>query len=123
MAMLILHLSDIHISGASNPILTRADRIASALNPHLPNLSQVVIVVSGDIADTGDSKEYALAEKLFVDLADAIRSEARCPISYLFVPGNHDCNFRLNNAARDNNIGLLKKALETLMSLLLMLAR
>ncbi len=50
MTTVILHLSDIHIRSDRDWIIDKADAIASAVIPALPEASAVFIVVSGDIA-------------------------------------------------------------------------
>ena len=104
MELVILHLTDMHISGTADPILSKANAVAAALSSYAKQASVVVIVVSGDIANTGAASEYAAAKPFFHSLKEAIAKEAKCRVEYLFAPGNHDCDFRLNNAARDNNI-------------------
>ena len=50
MTSLILHLSDIHFESDSDPIINRAQKIASCIYKYLPNIDSIFIVVSGDIA-------------------------------------------------------------------------
>lgn len=108
MSLLILHLSDIHIRAASDPILKRADLIARTLNEHLATASLVVIIVSGDIAFSGSKKEYQLAKPFLEDLRKRIRKEARCDVEFVICPGNHDCDFTTNNSSRENNISAMQ---------------
>lgn len=100
MTAVILHLSDIHIKSPQDPILKRANSIAACTFSSLPSASAVFIVVSGDIAFSGHANQYALAETFFVDIRNAILVEAELPVSFVIVPGNHDCDFDKNNSAR-----------------------
>ena len=59
--LMLLHLSDIHIKTASDERLSRAQSIASATYPRLPEVHTVAIVISGDIAYSGTADQYALA--------------------------------------------------------------
>ena len=100
MTAVILHLSDIHIKSPQDPILKRAKNIAACMFSSLPSASRVFIVVSGDIAFSGKASQYALAEKFFAEIRNAILAEAVLPVSFVIVPGNHDCDFDKNNSAR-----------------------
>ncbi|MDR1461708.1 MAG: metallophosphoesterase [Azoarcus sp.] len=100
MSAVVLHLSDIHIKTAKDPILQRGNSIAAATFAVLPEASHVFIVCSGDVAYSGTSEEYDAATGLFADIEAAIRKETNCPINFVFVPGNHDCDFEKNSGAR-----------------------
>jgi 3',5'-cyclic AMP phosphodiesterase CpdA len=66
MKIIILHLSDIHISGISDPILEQAEKIASCTYSDLPEALQLFCVVSGDIAYSG-KKNNMPAHYLFLN--------------------------------------------------------
>lgn len=100
MTAVILHLSDIHIKSAKDPILKRAKSIAACLFSSLPSASKVFVVVSGDIAFSGQADQYSLASTFFEEIRAAILAEADLPVSFVIVPGNHDCNFDKNSSAR-----------------------
>ena len=100
MTAVILHLSDIHIKSSLDPILKRAQSIAACTFSSLPSASRVFIVVSGDVAFSGQADQYALAKTFFAEIRDAILAEAKLPVSFVIVPGNHDCDFAKNNSAR-----------------------
>lgn len=101
MTALVLHLSDIHIKTSTDPILQRGKDIAASTFSSLPSASHVFIVVSGDIAYSGVKDEYNLAADFFTIIRDEIRNETECPIDFLLVPGNHDCDFEKNSGARN----------------------
>lgn len=100
MTAVILHLSDIHIKSPKDPILKRTKNIAACVYSSLPSASKVFVVVSGDIAFSGQADQYALAEAFFSEIRSAIVAEADVPVSFVIVPGNHDCDFDKNNSAR-----------------------
>lgn len=104
MSLLLVHLSDIHIKDGSDPILKKSDAIANALNNRLTNAKLVVILVSGDIAFSGKRKEYQAAKLFLEGIRKKIKKEARCEVEFLICPGNHDCDFSINNHSRKNNI-------------------
>ena len=100
MAVLILHLSDIHIRNESDPILLHARQVAACTFSALPSVSHAFIVVSGDIAFSGLKEQYDLASLFFSEIRNHIESEKAIPISFVVVPGNHDCDFNLDNRMR-----------------------
>jgi len=96
----ILHLSDSHLREEGNAVLTRVDRIAGALRS-LGNLEDIYLVFSGDLANSGKSKEYDIALDFLVKLGDRIKSESGINrVEYIVVPGNHDCNFENDSQNR-----------------------
>jgi len=100
MSAIILHLSDIHVKTAQDPILSRGKDIAATIYSSLPTASQVFIVISGDIAFSGDQIEYDFVKPLFQTIKREIQAEASIPVSFILAPGNHDCNFQKNSVAR-----------------------
>lgn len=109
MSVLIIHLSDIHIRGANSPIISRYERICAAVSSQLPSADRVLIIVSGDIAQSGQEAEYAAAKQFFDGLLEQLSQETSAPVDIVFVPGNHDCDFRKNTFSRENNIAAVTK--------------
>lgn len=110
MTAVVLHLSDIHIKTAKDPILKRGASIAATTFASLPAASHVFIVCSGDVAYSGTTEEYKAASSLFSDINLAIRQDTDCPISFIFAPGNHDCDFRKNSSARKILVSNMEKS-------------
>lgn len=108
MSVVLLHLSDIHIKSAQDQVLERGEDIAKCLYSSLPSASHVFIIISGDIAYSGDADQYAAAKSFFNEILDAIKKEKLVPVSFILTPGNHDCDFTLNNGTRK----ILVKSLE-----------
>ncbi len=87
----ILHISDLHINTKENfdrsvvldPLIERVkEDLSNGLRPE-------IVIVTGDIADTGIKPEYDLAKEVFDDLLFTLKiSNDRLFI----VPGNHDVN-------------------------------
>lgn len=93
MKVLVLHLSDVHIHGSDDAILTRASGIAAATYRELAVVEHVVIAVTGDIAFSGHKSQYDLATTWLEEIKNAIRREKDIPVSIAMCPGNHDCDF------------------------------
>lgn len=109
MKILLVHLSDLHISAKGDPLFLRRSAIVDALKNLEYELEAVLIIVSGDIANTGAEEEYVLAlqflQDLSTDLAGAItRSHggATPPVHVITVPGNHDCDLTGPQGARSS---------------------
>jgi hypothetical protein len=108
MTAVIVHLSDIHIKNVADPILKRAKEIAACTYSSLPLANAVFMVVSGDIAFSGLPEQYDLATSFLNQIKMHIETEAKVQVHFLISPGNHDCDFERDNAARKSLIrGLL----------------
>ena len=83
MTAVILHLSDIHIKTSKDPILKRGADIAATVFASLPSSSHVFIVVSGDIAFSGDAREYEYTKQLFKTIQEIIQRETSCPVNFV----------------------------------------
>jgi hypothetical protein len=92
MRIAVAHLSDIHIRSRSNPVADRLDQIVSAIDSSDPNAGLFLMVISGDIAFSGDQEEYTLALEFFDDIKRKLKERRPdAEIRYFCVPGNHDC--------------------------------
>ena len=109
MAIVLLHLSDIHIKGQQDKILALPEKIVSTIRSSLPVATHVFVVMSGDIAYSGKKDEYELAEKFVNEIVMSISSESNCDVSVIVAPGNHDCDFSKNTGARQGLISHLEK--------------
>jgi predicted phosphodiesterase len=110
----ILHLSDFHFSTRSqwdaDPILRAlagfiaADAAENALYPDL-------VIITGDLAQSGKRNEYALARQWLEDLWPHLTRDPATPLPsdrLLLVPGNHDVDWNLiEPGARDAHQALL----------------
>ncbi len=72
MKLLLVHLSDIHIKGDADPVLARANLIADAVQNLDYALDAAVIVVSGDLAFAGSTKQYDVAWQFLNSLSTVL---------------------------------------------------
>ena len=100
MNLLILHLSDIHIKDESNEILYFDELIAKTLYSHIDENCHLIILISGDIAFSGNELEYDLAYDFLNSIKDNIKKEQDITVNFITCPGNHDCHFS-ENPTRD----------------------
>lgn len=92
----IIHLTDIHFSEVySNSILRKQEALFKSIIAESRGAKKVIICVSGDIANYGTANEYVdFALPFFDSLKEKIEQEIDNLIcDFLFIPGNHDCDF------------------------------
>jgi hypothetical protein len=104
MTAVILHLSDIHIKTPQDLILQRGPLIAACINSTLHSAAHVFIVVSGDVAFAGEDTQYVLATDFLKGIQASIQKETAKPVSFIIVPGNHDCDFSQETGSRKMNV-------------------
>lgn len=103
MELLIVHLTDIHISRDSDldVLLPRTASIGGAICNHItdPNNTEVLFCVTGDLAYSGQDNQYIIVSMILEEICRIIVN--RFPslhIQPIFVPGNHDCDFSSSSA-------------------------
>ncbi|MTI80060.1 MAG: hypothetical protein FH758_04105 [Firmicutes bacterium] len=109
MQVLICHLSDIHfsVSKESNIIYNRLEKIKEAILSNFGQDDHMFIVITGDVAFSGKAEEYKVAQEFLEELYVSINSDN---VRFVIVPGNHDCNFNLEDGTR---ISLIKDILSS----------
>ena len=101
MNLTVLHLSDIHIHDSSDLILKQANKIASACFTSARNSDACLIIVTGDIAYSGEKNQYEEAYLFLSIIKEEIQKEG-CPfVDIVTVPGNHDCMLIPENRSRN----------------------
>lgn len=110
MKVAILHLSDLHINKDNADWLKKkACQIVPAVWNDFSDSGKIIIVVSGDIADTGTEVEYGYAKDFFRSLLRefAVRGLRNVELEnkIICVPGNHDCNYEKVDMARTMLLG------------------
>lgn len=107
MSALLLHLSDIHLKGPSDPVVQHPEEIARCVYSSLPDASALFIVISGDIAFSGKPDQYLVATGWINRIKQEVLREKDIPIHVIVAPGNHDCDFDLDNGMRQMAIKCL----------------
>lgn len=100
MSLSVVHFSDIHIESKHDLIFERIDAIKSACVGVIPQNADVIIAVSGDIANSGKKNQYEDAKILFEQIVDYIKEQKKANVNIVFVPGNHDCDLSENSSVR-----------------------
>ena len=90
-----IHLSDIHFTKDSNeafdPDIDLRDALLNDIKNNAVQALEGIagVLVSGDIAFSGQKEEYELAEQFLNELTTILRIDTTCVYC---VPGNHDVN-------------------------------
>lgn len=105
MKIALLHLSDMHIDSTNCQWLKqKTGLIVSAVWNDFSECEKIIIVVSGDIAYSGKKEQYDYAKDFFKALLKEFAQKTLGNIELcnkiICVPGNHDCNFEIDDNAR-----------------------
>lgn len=112
MQICIIHLSDIHFGDNDDALITRADKISAATQEEIVFADACFVVVTGDIAWSGTTEQYAIAQTFLNRLTDNIKKLAPSLLAEIvIVPGNHDCNFNRHDRVRNLSIEDAKQTL------------
>lgn len=100
--VLIIHLSDLHILVEDAPKWSqgKAEKIARSACRSGPH-SQVIIIISGDIAYGGSTSEYCVAESFLNSVVLQAEKLVGCSVKLVLAPGNHDCDFSEKSKLRE----------------------
>lgn len=104
MELLIVHLTDIHISKSEDldVLLRRTESIGGAICNHItdPVNTEVLLCITGDLVYSGKDNQYTIASKVLEDIYEIIDKRfVNIHIQSVFVPGNHDCDFSSSTAS------------------------
>jgi len=97
--LLIVHISDIHFTLSTNPVLAHAERLLEAVRSVSVGITECIVAVTGDVAFSGDKGEYEIAAEFLSKIMTAIRTTIP-HVEMFVIPGNHDCNFTRQSAVR-----------------------
>ena len=107
MKLLLIQLSDIHITGEDDVVTDRHSQIVNAVKNLDYSLDLCVIVVTGDIAYSGTDEQYFVAleffgniQQLLSDNLSGTLGDQRVPVHFVTVPGNHDCDLTASGTVR-----------------------
>jgi predicted MPP superfamily phosphohydrolase len=114
MRLMFVHLSDIHFEGASDPILQRIEMVKGAVQSAARDVDGRFLVVTGDVASSGRSEQYAIAIEFFDRLMDSLNSSGNGLVDCVYVPGNHDCDLQIDPEVRETLIDAIPEKIGTL---------
>lgn len=90
---LLIQLSDIHFKDATDAVVKRKAAIAAAVQQLLPLASRVILIFTGDIAQSGKAAEYEIAKEFILAISKDIEDRHAQAPDIITVPGNHDADF------------------------------
>jgi len=115
MKLAIVHLSDIHFRSRHDVCIKRSDKFANAITFARDPEEKLLFVITGDIANTGAPEEFCIAGDFFRPLLLSLGVDpAATPSAIVFVPGNHDCNFREVGDLRPRLLSEIQSHLDTI---------
>jgi GTPase SAR1 family protein len=91
-----VHLSDIHIKSKKDHVFDKLDSLIKVLECNIHLDEHTIVIVSGDITYSGSTEEYEVADIFFLEIKNRLVNKCKT-VKLLFVPGNHDCDFKLQN--------------------------
>ena len=104
--IVFLHLSDIHIGKEKDISDEHIRKIVDSLKSYKSiKIKNVIIIISGDITQSGENSQFLNAGKMIGSLITGIRDTFGCYFKVLIVPGNHD----VNHAGKPLDISYLKE--------------
>lgn len=107
MRLLLIHLSDIHITSQDDVITERYTQLVDAVKNIDYSLDICIVITTGDIAYSGTDEQYYVALEWFEQLKQGLTtalsdsSQKHVPVHFVMVPGNHDCDFNTAGKPRD----------------------
>jgi len=100
MKLLIVHLSDIHFNQKYNSLLSKKDELFNSIKNQARNAEKTIILISGDIAFSGKQEEYKIADDFLTEVILKLDEYSQKPVHIVMTPGNHDCDFSINESVR-----------------------
>lgn len=104
MGLSVIHFSDIHIKNENDTFFKKTGVIKNACVNAIPSTDNVIVAISGDIAFSGQKEQYDLAKTFLNDVDSMLSKRGVKNISYVLVPGNHDCDFCKKSSVRESLI-------------------
>lgn len=101
MSLLIVQLSDIHLSESNRHIMDRAEKIVDAALSPTCLFEAVHIVISGDLANWGLPNEFELGRSFIQTISDSVSQRCNVVPEIVVCAGNHDCHFSSDESLRD----------------------
>jgi hypothetical protein len=90
----IVHISDIHFVNGTNLAAARVQQIKAAVQSESHDVSDLLLLISGDVAYSGKQAEYSIAVDFVSELEEALRTiKGLKLLGTVVIPGNHDLDF------------------------------
>ena len=94
--IVFLHLSDIHICNEKDISDKHINKIVDSLRSYKTDFNTIIIIISGDITQSGELIQFKNAGKLMGSLITQLKTTFSCGYEVIVVPGNHDVSHGTN---------------------------
>ena len=103
MKVLFLHLSDLHLKSFNSVNKMHISKILDSLRS-FGSFDEMILILSGDIAFSGDKEQYYAASKVISFIISEIKRKEifKKYINIVCVPGNHDIKFGETNLSSED---------------------
>lgn len=103
MNVVFAQLSDLHFKNSTQNLLPKQiDKIVSAIVPSANSAEICLMLITGDIAYSGNTEEYEIAQGFFEELKLKLTASLNTvEVKFVFIPGNHDCTLMPINNVRE----------------------
>lgn len=92
-SVVFLHLSDMHLRNEKDISDVHIDKIVDSLKSYKNiEFKNVIIILSGDITQSGEKSQFVNARKMIGSLIVKLNRTFKCKCTIWVAPGNHDVN-------------------------------
>src|SRR5947208_3491275 len=94
MKLLVVQLGDVHVTRNTPEISDRFQKIGNAVRDLEPDVSAIVIALTGDLTWSGTKEQFEAFRADFDACLKSVRNAfPTVEVNVVGVPGNHDCDF------------------------------
>ena len=105
-----IHFSDFHIKKTDASFFNESvSQIISAIKNDWLEVQSLYLILSGDIAYSGEEDEYLIAANWVKNIRYEIKEQLHYDVNVFMVPGNHDCKLVPKNSVRELTVNQLKE--------------
>ena len=105
-----IHFSDFHIKKTDASFFNESvSKIISAIKNDWLEVQSLYLILSGDIAYSGEEDEYLIAANWVKNIRYEIKEQLHYDVNVFMVPGNHDCKLVPKNSVRELTVNQLKE--------------
>lgn len=108
MKILIVQLSDIHFKISENSVIEKENKLFEAIRNSSLEYDKIFLVVTGDTAYSGKKDEFEIGAKFIKNLQKKLIDYSEKEVCIIVIAGNHDCDFALDNKARQNQLNMIQ---------------
>lgn len=105
MKIAFIHLSDLHISSKKDyDRISFQDKLDFLSDSCFENVSEIVLLITGDIAGMGNYDNYIYAGKILESIKGKVKEKFGKELRIIAVPGNHDLSFSKEEVTEFKNM-------------------